>query len=58
MQSITKSFLGLLLVFALFIALHTSSVALAESEQLTEQKAQSPFKTVYQELMAFKKYKL
>ena len=55
MQSITKSFLGLLLVFALFIALHTSSVTLAESEQLTKQTAQAPLEILYKQLVTFKK---
>ena len=53
MQSITKSFLGLLLVFALFIALHTSSIIV--TEQITNQKDQAPLKVLYQGLIAFKK---
>lgn len=55
MQSLTNSLLGLLLVFALLIALHTSSIVIAGSEATTGQSAQAPLKVLYNELVAFKK---
>ena len=53
MHSITNSFLGLLLVFVLFILLHTSSITV--TEQIGQQRTKAPFKVLYQELLVFKK---
>ncbi len=55
MQSMTNSILGLLLVFALFIALHAASISIAGTELTNGPNAQSPLNILYQELVAFKK---